>query len=495
MDNSRQKKFVDEYNKLIDALSSVNQSRLFWATDFASKNRIGCPLPDFLERGEIDAHIPNVKYKRMAGVFYHAFRLAVRMLKARAFLKRLDNSKPCTVIKTFVYPHSFKNGKYEDVFMGRLPGHLASQKNVVIYAHILGDYDTCLRLASTSDRVIIPVEAMLSFKDFVQAVIDILFVPIVVPSSLTFDGKDVSPLIRKYFNHTFKGVQLEQYVQFWAARKLALSLQIETFYMTYENYPWERMVIKALHDVSPATEIVGIQHTVVPEAFLNYFVSHAEKMERLLPDRAYTTGVRPAEIIKRYSSDNALSIKPGCGLRFESFQGIEISGPRRPLQNILMPLEASLKAAPMVAYVLKQMAQQEGLVLRVRNHPLLPWERFEQVVGMKPGQNVQFSKGSLKEDLEWADVVIYWSTTVAMEALMMGKPVIHFDTGALLSFDPLFECDSLKLKVTENQSLMDVISKLESLSEETFEMQGRKAREYLGAYFSPVSEENLRQIA
>ena len=97
----------------------------------------------------------------------------------------------------------------------------------------------------------------------------------------------------------------------------------------------------------------------------------------------------------------------------------------------------------------------------------------------------------MKDDLDESDMVIYWGSTVALEALMLGKPVINFDAGDALSYDPLFECHHLKWTVNKQTHLVEVIEKIYNMSDEEYEHQLKLAREYLGDYFYEITEERL----
>jgi hypothetical protein len=491
--NSTPKQFIDEYNKLLDTLSASNSSRLFWATDFASKNRFSCPLPDILEGGKID--IPHVGLKRFFGVFFHAASLTIRMFKSKHLLTKLDGKKLYTVVKTFIYDHSFsKDGVYKDVFLGSLPDQLTENENVLILGYVLGNYDQCLAKMGQSKDLIIPIEACLRLRDIWQAVLDMLFIPIYVPAKLDFQGRDIASIVHSYFTHSFKGVQMRQFIQYWSTRNLSRRIKILKFYMTYENYPWERMSIWALREESPHTKVIGIQHTVVPQSFLNYFLSASELKKDLVPDAAFTTGEATADIIKRFSSVSLSNVYPGCALRFGHLHQIKEQPFNKPVKNILIALEASLKTESMVRYVLENLEDHNHYQIRIRTHPLLPWTTFEQTLGIKLPVNASISNTSLKEDLEWSDAVIYWSTTVSMEALMMGKPVIHYNMNGPLSFDPLFECSHFKWKAQKDVSLERILNEINELNEAEKTKMQADARQYLSYYFSPVTPQSLDRL-
>ena len=66
-------------------------------------------------------------------------------------------------------------------------------------------------------------------------------------------------------------------------------------------------------------------------------------------------------------------------------------------------------------------------------------------------------------DVENSSTVLCRGTTVALEALMMEKPLIHFDRGNFLSYDPLFEFDDFKWTVRKSQELSPVLAERERL--------------------------------
>ena len=489
--------FIKEYNALLDQLSVQNPTRLFWSTDFASKNRFSCPLPDMLEQlvaqGQMTRLQPDVRFKRFLGIFYHAFKIGGRMLKARSCLKALTRGKEYIVVKTFIYNHSFDDqGHYKDVFWGKFLEEIKDQENILILGTILGDYNHCLsKITACKSFTIVPMEAFLSMWDLWQACWEQLTVPIRIPNRLYFKGQEIASIVRDCFDRTFKGVQLVQFVQYWVAERLARTIAIKKFYMTCENYPWERMMIMALRKVDPKIPIIGYQHTVVPEAFLNYFASQAEVQAQLWPDRILTTGQRTKDIIQKYSS-KGIHVQTSCALRFEYLHTISLS-PRRKIRHILLALEGSWIAEPMVKSVFQQMAGSESFTLRIRTHPILPWEALGARLSLKSldFQNIEISRGSLTEDLQWADAVVYHSTAVSMEALMMGKPVVHVDMKSVLSFDPLLECQALKKNIRLDESLLETFKEIDALSDEQFLSQQKNARAYLESYFYPVKMRSL----
>jgi len=134
---------------------------------------------------------------------------------------------------------------------------------------------------------------------------------------------------------------------------------------------------------------------------------------------------------------------------------------------------------------------------RIRAHPGLQLSKLLKKIGKRiiPGGNVEVSLGgTVASDVEDSSAVLYWGTTVALEALMMGKPLIHFDRGDLLSYDPLFEFDDFKWTTTKSQDLRSVLEEIRGLSEEESAVLKEKGRNYIRSYFHKVDDKSMSKF-
>ena len=546
-DESYRDTFLREYNKAIASCpEKLSSFKIWWATDIASKDRFASKVPEllyqFLTMAEIAKNedcqhliilgpatgtigllkktlkssnvqfyyfgnpaekwlnLIHITVRKTIGVIYKAVKFYTRCLYARRQLeprmkKELNSKQPYYVIKTFIYNHSFlKDGSYQDVFFGSLPEFLDGKQNSLLYACILGDYKYCLkRISQYRQRTIVPIESLLSLPNIIKAAFEFLFAKININKEVLFFGYNVSDIISGELERTFKGIQFYHFLHYWSTKNLLKKIAVGTFLLTYENKPWERMCILALKEYSPATRIIGYQHTVVPQASVNMFVSNIDKLFAPLPDKILTVGSETKKIMERYGEYDQEDIETTCGLRFEYLFDKPLQQ-RKRLGNILLALEGIGDARCLVDYVLRQIQGNNDYHIKIRTHPMFPWPYFERkfAYNLASMSNVSISKGtSLYDDIAQADIIIYWGTTVSLEALSIGKPVIHFDQGAVLSYDPLFNCRHLKWVVSENDCLKSKIEEIYNLSEEEFNQQRGKAKDYLNSYFHPVSEEAL----
>jgi hypothetical protein len=541
--------FLREYVDLIGVLGKTCNSREWWATDIASKNRFTSKLPflmhqlhaavEAVKNNECDCliifkpewsivsslnkifsaqnhdvtaltnkwtELINVVMSRLRNVlfiFYRVFKTSyyVLYIKAKmnqAIRERMTQTASFYVVKTFIYDHSFsETGDYRDAFFGSLPDFLKEKnKSVLIYAVVAGNFKRCLeKIKNSHSYPIISVEMFLSLADILRAAYYALFCRIAIKKEALFFGYDVKELINNELLQTFNGIPFYQFLHYWSAKKLFSKLSVETFLMTCENNPWEKMCILAAREYSPDTTIIGYQHTVVPQSATNMFSSLNDRDVVPTPDKILTVGEAPKQIMERYGNYEKGTIEPACGLRFEYLFNVPLTE-RRRTNTILVALEGVVEVYKMTNYAYNQLKGSPYTVV-IRTHPVLPIKRLRHnlVKGFGSCANFQISMNrTLKQDIESADMVMYWGSTVGMEALSMGKPVIHFHTESVLSYDPLFECKHLKWVVSESDSLQKIVEAIYSLPDDDFFGQQKNAKSYLRSYFHPVTEERLQKF-
>ncbi len=538
--------FMRAYVDLVGSLSAVNNSLLWWATDLSSKNRFFSPLVTFLEKfykllriiQRADADIlcvidvpfilmPSLKaalkerpvqcawqgfklryyvllfreiLQRYGRVLRHLGYILPRILKAKQLFgdglaECLARRKPVCLIKTFMSQKSFdQQGAYKDLFFGILPDFLAQTQPMIILGDTMDDINITWPLVKrNAEGKIYPLEAFMSVKDVLYRSAQMLGYRMFVPKRLDFNGTDVSGILKGIVDTFGNKIQPLHLYQHDMMLNVLAHYDIKQFILTCEFNPWEKMCIMALRQASPQTKIIGYQHTVVPQASVNMFTSRFEENIIPRPDLLLTVGKKPEAIIHRYETCVSSNVKPACGLRF-AYLFSQPQAKREKRGNVLLALEGLPQVSQMVNYVLNHWGNDCPYQLRVRTHPVLPVERFAGQLVHDPRKmpKVTISEGtSLKEDLLWADIVIYWGTTVSLEAISMGKPVIHFDTGSMLSYDPLFELDQFKWVAGESSDLLGLIDSIYALSDEAYRLQCAEAKAYIADYFHPITAQTM----
>ena len=96
--------------------------------------------------------------------------------------------------------------------------------------------------------------------------------------------------------------------------------------------------------------------------------------------------------------------------------------------------------------------------------------------------------------MQWANVVLYASSTVGLEAIHLGIPVIYLDLGNVLDTDSMLGGNDFKWVVNDPSQLIETLRKIEALTESEFLDRQRKGREYATSYLKPVTDKSLRMF-
>lgn len=548
-DERFQEQFLKDYIDLIGKIGKDCHSLLWWATNVSSKNRFASQLTSFFQEFIQTAQVmefstyehiiifnpfwviqPSLKiictaksikwvdlgvawmrrwtkfygrFRRTGSIIVNGFIAWGRGVYARhhlhgKILGRLRQGEHYYVLKTFIYDHSFNSrGEYRDAFFGKLPEFISQQKPVIIYANILGDFRYCIQKVRDCDNLtIIPLEIFISFWDVIKAIFKILFYSVNVPDGLTVGGYDVTDIVKNDFKRNLNGVQIFQLLHYNCTKKLLRDVSADTFLTSYENNPWEKMCIMAVRESAANIKIIGYQHTVVPQASANMFISRYELDVIPKPDLVLTVGEEPKKIMEFYGSFKQERIQTACALRFEYLFSLP-AFPRTRTRNILLGLEGIMDVYKLVNYIYEQTLQTKDYKFIIRTHPVLPFKIFESKLSFRIQDAPQFeisANKSLIEDIERSDMVIYWGSTVALESLWVGKPVIHFNMGQVLSYDPLFRCQDFKWGINRYSPLLKIIANIYALPDVQYEDSRRKARRYMEKYFHPNSIQNLSRF-
>ena len=433
----------------------------------------------------------------------------IRCREARAIFGHTPWEKceghPVYLIKSFSYPSSFKTkGEFDDPFFKELFFFLKKQLPegwvvptlTMSFDDRVPQYEKMTRLA---DRSVMPAETFLGFRDIFAGFFVLLsgiFHPFKTQEKLFFFGQDVTDLVRQTLVSGGSRISLLHYLYYAIGKRVALSMDVRACALTTEGNPWENMFIAGVRAVNPGTLCVGAQHAVLIKEAPGVFKGRRELANGLQPSRIVTTGEIPAEMIRKYSQFPANAIYAACALRYDYlYKDAFIDKAFDPARiEVLVVLEGLPGTEALVSYVLRESCKCPRAQFSIRAHPVLPLETVLEGLGERlcDYPNVSASiGGSVSDDVAKSDVVMYWGTTVALEALMMGKPLVHYSTGSVLSCDPLFEFSEYKWVANSATPLVEILGRVSDALLGSRKQRVDAGVEYIQRYLRPVKDEFL----
>ena len=540
-------KFVEAYCDLIDHLAKKNDSLFWWTSELATRNHFFTQTPyqvhllvriaDLIQYNPrikliligIDASLElclrellieqgvsvvgsnrwlkwrvmkesiQINLAGIATLLSKVVLLILRVLTVKTLLgvtrrKRFWGVGKHVVIKTFVLPSNINDeGVFQDSYFQPLIEHLLRKdRAILLLAHInRGFLKSVWRLRKNKQLDIVPYEAFVSLQTIVLMSLKACFYRPKI-GSVKICGFEVARLLENDFSK--ERVSVSHLAFYSVAKRLSATVKIERFIMTYENRAWENACILGLRQSQEKFPIVGYQHAVVLPAATSYFLGIYERQHKPLPDRILTVGRVTCDMLLERGRYPRNLVKSGCALRMPVDQDMP---PRQLLRDrgiILLALEGVPQASQLLAYCLRQFRGESGRTLIIRTHPEMPIRKFNRQLqtSISKSRLVALSENrSLSEDLEEADICIYWGSTVSLHAAALGLPLVNFVPPALATYDPLFEICALKWQVHMSSNLQKVIDEIYRLGAEQYREQCSEMRLYLQNYFKPITIERL----
>lgn len=425
-----------------------------------------------------------------------------RLLYVRRTLKGKRNiikqQSGLIVFRTIGDHRSYASGVYKDPYFKSLPDFFsAAGKKTLFFADLLSDFENLItKFIQDKDILIIPTNFFLKGIDIVKCLFFVYFGRPSVAGHIFLDESDITNFISAELSWEIDTVHyLYSFIYYFCCVRLAESVSIERLIYPFENYPWEKMGILGLRRGNPDIKIIGFQHAFVSRNSFNYFLGKTEKEILPLPDRIVTMGKRTQEIMKRLGNYPDTIFATGCALRQEYLFQLKPL-PKNTSGDIFVPFTITIEdTVKVLRFLFEAGLDRHPAKVYLRFHPTTPVQYVLDIFGHPlPDNFIVSDNPPLQIEMERCGVVLYTWTTVCLEALKMGRPVIYLDVNYPLEVDPLFECNHLRDICRKPDELIKKIEKMQSMGGDIYRTEFKKAQEYLNDYFIPVNEQNVRNF-
>jgi surface carbohydrate biosynthesis protein (TIGR04326 family) len=440
-----------------------------------------------------------------AGIAVSAFRTFSIWRRTREYRPKLNSGEPHLVIASIAHPRSFsEQGTYKDAYFGPLVDHLArsNQKSLVLAILLEQPFEQIKKLRFLEDGVpVVPLEACLTVRDFIACAGRALWAyvrPVRPQGSVTIDGLDLSCLLGRAIRDTRHSGDIFMSLRvFYCGKWLARNIQVARCLYPYENRAWEKMLLQGMRSSSPQTQFLGYQHASITLSHTNFILADGESAITPLPDAVLTTGNVAKRWLEKEGKYPTGFFRNACALRQGRPEKDAGMVRRDRLTHVLVALglgTGELEYPRILHFLKKAFAEGSSYDVRVRPHP---GTSLDSVIDLAPLEQPDFftpSQGSLAEDLQWADVTLYASSTVGLEAMSLGIPVIYLDLGDILDTDHMTGSNELRWTVEDAGQLAKVLRRIEDLSEDEFQFRQKNGQEYAKSYLEPVTAGGLQKF-
>ena len=310
---------------------------------------------------------------------------------------------------------------------------------------------------------------------------------------LTNPKYDLDPVEEKWFypNLIIKEVILEDIsfgyinnlVMYMVGCRIRESNSIKRLIYPFENKSLEKCLLLGLNG---SIETMGYQHSSITPRHFSFLMGKEEIKVTPIPDKIITSGAVTKDWLINNGNFPGKRIIVGCSLRYKHNYIDKSNSFEAESAKLFLALSSSKEELYNGVRFLRELKNlYPRLILRLRTHinfplDLLPSEMFNWV-----NKNIEIrQETSLNENFEWADITLYVSSTVAVESLMYGVPVIHLDIDKLNS-DPLLSEVSNKWFASNIHDCNKVVTEIANLTIAEKNYLSKGAVSYINSYFKP----------
>lgn len=262
-------------------------------------------------------------------------------------------------------------------------------------------------------------------------------------------------------------------------------LKPRTVVYPFENRTWEKRLLRAARR-SGVRRCIGYQHSSITPRHLAFRGATAEAD---LPDTIITCGEVTAAMVREGIPQARSRVVAGAALRAPRLDVAPVSR-----WAVLVPISSSRAEAWELLQVLHVLALECSVPIIVRTHPAIPiddlYARFDWPA------HVMMSRGrTLAEDLSASALVVYSSSTVALEGMLYGRLPVYVDIGDVPSGDPIQGNHRFVARARTGGELAQAIERIGSLPEADLVLLREEARAYADAYLVDPTPGNVERMA
>lgn len=456
---------------------------LLIAADRAVREALELNLPTFHLGGNeaIDGNRPptigfakdwiNVAARRL----FFIFRETYRIFQSCRNLPRAELPiSPVTILASYLTPEVANKGSlFHEAYFGDLAANLSDavgDGSLATMPMIMRDvpFQPAIRGLRNSKLPVIVPHQYLRITDVVSAALATCFRPPRPPSWPALSEMDIGPLLEDALtsdwmsNRAADALLMSTLVRRWGT----VGLAIDQIILVYENQPWERAVCWQVKRTFPEARLVGYQHARVPRLMLNFYMAPGGEPEAPQPDWVVTVGQHSAKILSEDGHDPS-RVRVGGALQMQDLLELGADTSVRPSSEtgstVLFATSNGMEEAVELVEMAVNLVESEegvnqGIKVVLKCHPLLPFFQINSIVGVQLPNHVEQSEQPVTDLIRNSSIMVYSGSTVCIQALVLGVPMIHLRPSFDFDLDPLETTPNARLEASSLEEMREQVS-------------------------------------
>jgi len=362
------------------------------------------------------------------------------------------------------------------------------------------DFEEAYRKLRNCDRNFLIKEDYLTFSDLLFSLLHLFRVWFIKPSTQKIASVDISSLIREEllsrvgFGNALEGLLNYRFAQRLKEKSFNLSLVIDW----WEGQPLDKGWNLGFHTFFPEIPIKGYLGYAPRLMELQLCPSESEVKYGVAPETISTIG-------EKFSSDMESKKPPfqtetAPAFRFRHLWDNGIANERgSESYKILLALSIMLDES---VHILEQFIdcdldfEKNAIEILIKPHPTMSVEILKNYVGKKWINHFREVEGFTPDYIRKSDLLITGMSSVGLEAVVMGVPVIVVEKLSGLAYNPIPESVPKELwrNCRSPEKISEAIKSFRARSPEEVRKHKKLSDQIKKDYFEPVTKEGVQEF-
>ncbi len=320
-----------------------------------------------------------------------------------------------------------KKGVFKNVYFGDVGVYLEKKyPNVIYLSDVLPSewfFSVFIKLIPVKKNVYL-LEEFLSLSDVFRSFFFVLRNYPKLFSIPNFNNVDVSSIVLDEIKQDLLRIRSEKaFLNSLICKRVCNFCNVGIFFFSFENHIWEKIMCKGFRKYCPDAKSIGYAVPFINRMYTVYSLSRLEKNRSTLPDFLFVSGEQGKSILTKSGFDSN-KIFVGGAIRYPHF-GRFIKTRNKEGKIVLIALSGDISASIELAKkAIIAFSRDSDIKIIIKCHPTVPFKEISYYLPKLP-ENCSISEEAIDILLNKVNLVLYTESTVCIEAVERGIPVIH----------------------------------------------------------------------
>ena len=366
----------------------------------------------------------------------------IQCCRKTRFLQKQFPTKPLKIIDVFCFPGFVTEDRYYNGLWESLD---SEQKKTTFFVPTIvmmpkNKITAIYKELRSSERNFMIKEDFLTIRDLIYAVCHYFRTTSLHIDPVVVLGVDISRLVKEELNGMggYSGA-VEAILNYCFAKNLKEhGIKIDLVIDWFENNFFDRGWNAGFRKFYPESQIVGYKGYINIPFHLSLYPTEVENISMVIPNKIAVIGNGLVDSTKEFFPDLNVVISPA--FRFNHLWDATYNKPDTCKFRILVALSITLKES---VYILKTIEKIIGeiditnMLFWIKPHPTMSKEKLKIALDGKCPKEFIFIQGSSSDYLNRCNILISGMSSICLEAMALGIPVIVVEKLSGLHYDQI----------------------------------------------------------